>query len=190
MSGASLARWARRACARVRTCSTSCSTAPTCCSSAARPARPHGATAKGAAAKGTPAHSSPSAATLPHRRPARLHAQGCCPLGPGRSALALAAWLPEERLRRRLEGALPKGALPEAVDAAAVCVPPPGEACVTLGHGLLGDVVGHAYWGGGVLADLSRQPGWAQAQHSTRGAAARVVTGLQPVWYGAAPPDT
>ena len=36
-----------------------------------------------------------------------------------------------------------------------------GAACVTLGHGLRGDVVGHAYWGGGaVLADLSRQPGW------------------------------
>ena len=38
-----------------------------------------------------------------------------------------------------------------------------GAACVTLGHGLRGDVVGHAYWGGGaVLADLSRQPGWTQ----------------------------
>ena len=37
-----------------------------------------------------------------------------------------------------------------------------GAACVTLGHGLRGDVVGHAYWGGAVLADLSRQPGWRQ----------------------------
>jgi hypothetical protein len=37
-----------------------------------------------------------------------------------------------------------------------------GAACVTLGHGLRGDVVGHSYWGGAVLADLSRQPGWTQ----------------------------
>ena len=38
-----------------------------------------------------------------------------------------------------------------------------GVACVTLGHGLQGAVVGHAYWGtDAVLADLSRQPGWAQ----------------------------
>ena len=38
-----------------------------------------------------------------------------------------------------------------------------GVACVMLGHGLQGAVVGHTYWGtDAVLADLSRQPGWAQ----------------------------
>ena len=36
-----------------------------------------------------------------------------------------------------------------------------GVACVTLGHGLKGDVVEHAYWGtAAVVADLSRFPGW------------------------------
>ena len=38
-----------------------------------------------------------------------------------------------------------------------------GVACVTLGHGLKGDVVEHAYWGtAAVVADLSRFPGWRQ----------------------------
>ena len=38
-----------------------------------------------------------------------------------------------------------------------------GVGCVSLGHGLTGPVVGHAYYGSAaVLRDLSEQPGWRQ----------------------------
>ena len=37
------------------------------------------------------------------------------------------------------------------------------DRCVTLGHGILGDVVGHEYWGtGAVISDLRRRDGWAR----------------------------
>ena len=40
-----------------------------------------------------------------------------------------------------------------------------GVGCVSLGHGLRGSVVGHAYYGtAAVLRDLSEQPGWREGR--------------------------
>lgn len=57
-----------------------------------------------------------------------------------------------------------------------------GYACATLGHGLEGPVIGHAYFGSAVRGDLQRMQGWGQglvvldAERTVRSAASGRVT--------------